>query len=153
MINHTHTVKYRYTNTHWSSAVGWCERRGGGNQAAGFREWGNMKYFGVHPHSWQISKVWLVIAVKIDRFPPHFYTQTPTCVCCGMFRKLLSRDPMPTNLLGAVAPGVEYARETEEEQKKVSTYTTTAGTSTSSAIVTFLWLSSNCKYEATASSF
>lgn len=31
------------------------------------------------------------------------------CVCCGMFRKLLSRDPMPTNLLGAVAPGVEYA--------------------------------------------
>lgn len=26
-----------------------------------------------------------------------------------MFRKLLSRDPMPTNLLGAVAPGVEYA--------------------------------------------
>lgn len=48
--------------------------------------------------------------------------QTPTCVCCGMFRKLLSRDPMPTNLLGAVAPGVEYARVTEEEQKKTSVH-------------------------------
>lgn len=29
------------------------------------------------------------------------------CVCCGMFRKLLSRDPMLTNLLGAGAPDVE----------------------------------------------
>lgn len=35
----------------------------------------------------------------------------PTCVCWGMFRKLLSRDPMLTNLLGAVGPGVEYAEE------------------------------------------
>ena len=40
-----------------------------------------------------------------------------------MFRKLLSRDPMPTNLLGAVAPGVEYAKETEEEQKRPSVHT------------------------------
>lgn len=48
-----------------------------------------------------------------------------------MFRKLLSRDPMPTNLLGAVAPGVEYAKETEEEQKKaISAYRETAGPST-----------------------
>lgn len=35
-----------------------------------------------------------------------------------MFRKLLSRDPMPTNLLGAVAAGVEYAKQTEIEEKK-----------------------------------
>lgn len=48
---------------------------------------------------------------------------TITCVCWGMFRKLLSRDPMLTNLLGAVEPGVEYAekerrRETENINKK-----------------------------------
>lgn len=44
---------------------------------------------------------------------------TITCVCWGMFRKLLSRDPMLTNLLGAVEPGVEYAeREREEEETK-----------------------------------
>lgn len=43
-----------------------------------------------------------------------------------MFRKLLSRDPMPTNLLGAVAPGVEYATETEEEEKKTLVCTKTA---------------------------
>lgn len=30
---------------------------------------------------------------------------------------------MPTNLLGAVAPGVEYAKETEEEQKRPSVHT------------------------------
>ena len=35
----------------------------------------------------------------------------PTCVCWGMFRKLLSRDPMLTNLLGAGEPDVEYAEE------------------------------------------
>lgn len=29
---------------------------------------------------------------------------------------------MPTNLLGAVVPGVEYARVTEEEQKKTSVH-------------------------------
>lgn len=40
-----------------------------------------------------------------------------TCVCCGMFRKLLSRDPMPTNLLGVVAPGVEYAGVREQKKR------------------------------------
>lgn len=49
-------------------------------------------------------------------FSPPQLVWAPTCVCCGMFRKLLSRDPMPTNLLGAVAPGVEYAGEREEDQ-------------------------------------
>lgn len=35
-----------------------------------------------------------------------------------MFRKLLSRDPMLTNLLGAVEPGVEYA-EGEKQNRNV----------------------------------
>lgn len=42
-----------------------------------------------------------------------------TCVCWGIFRKLLSRDPMLTNLLGVVEPGVEYARGRE---KQISMY-------------------------------
>lgn len=40
-----------------------------------------------------------------------------TCVCWGIFRKL-SRVPMPTNRLGAVEPGVEYAT----KQKETSVY-------------------------------
>lgn len=39
-----------------------------------------------------------------------------------MFRKLLSRDPMPTNLLGAVEPGVEYA-EGEEQRGDIRAWT------------------------------
>lgn len=58
-----------------------------------------------------------------------------TCVCCGMFRKLLSRDPMPTNLLGAVAPGVEYATETEEKQRKTSGHRKTMTTTTSCTVL------------------
>ncbi len=44
-----------------------------------------------------------------------------TCVCWGMFRKLLSRDPMLTNLLGAVEPGEEYA-EGEKQNRNVFFY-------------------------------
>lgn len=41
-----------------------------------------------------------------------------TCVCWGMFRKLLSRDPMLTNLLGVVEPGVEYAGVKKRDKDK-----------------------------------